>query len=83
MPYNIKAELLGMYITLLETWYIIDEKIITWNGPGTVIRQDGKQILVKHESVYVHVDAYRIIHAIENDDNNGSNNKGDFVFKQF
>ena len=43
----------------------------------TLIGQDGKQILVKHGSVYVHVHACRITHAIDNDDNNGSNNIGD------
>ena len=45
-----------------------------WHGPGTVIGQDSKQILVKHGSVYVHVHACRITHAIDNDDSNRSNN---------
>ena len=45
----------------------------------TLIGQDGKQILVKHGSVYVHVHACRITHAIDNDDNNGSNNIGDIA----
>ena len=48
-----------------------------WHGPGTVIGQDGTQILVKQGSVYVPVHACRITHAIDNDDNNGSNNTGD------
>ena len=48
-----------------------------WHGPGTVIRQDGKQILVKHGSVYVRVHACRITNAIDNDDNYGRNNIGD------
>ena len=47
-----------------------------WHGPGTVIGQDGKQILIKHGSVYVCVHACRITHAIDNFDNNGSNNIG-------
>ena len=33
--------------------------------------------MVKHGSVYVHVHACGITHAIDNDDNNGSNNIGD------
>ena len=48
-----------------------------WHGPGTVIGQDSKQILVKHRSVYVRVHACRITHAIDNDDDNGSNDIGD------
>ena len=48
-----------------------------WHGPGTAIGQDGKQILVKHGKVFVRVHACRITHAIDNDDNNGSNNIGD------
>ena len=44
-----------------------------WHGPGTVIGQDGKQILAKHGSVYVHVHACRFTHAIDNDNNNRSN----------
>ena len=36
-----------------------------WHGPGTVIGQVGKQILVKHGSVYVSVNACRITHAID------------------
>ena len=48
-----------------------------WHGPGTVIRQDGKQILVKHGSVYVRVHACRITNAIDNDNNNGRNDIGD------
>ena len=38
---------------------------------------DGKRILVKHRSVYNHVHARRVTHAIDNDDNDGSNNIGD------
>ena len=38
---------------------------------------DGKRILVKHGSVYNHVHARRVTHAIDNDDNDGSNNIGD------
>ena len=38
---------------------------------------DGKRILVKHGGVYNHVHARRVTHAIDNDDNDGSNNIGD------
>ena len=67
-----------------DVWYFTEDIVYykrenssQYHGPGTVIRQDSKQILVKHGSVYVHVHACRITHAIDNDDNNGSNNIGD------
>ena len=40
-----------------------------WHDLGTVIVQDGKQILVKHGSTYVRVHACRITHAINSDQN--------------
>ena len=38
-----------------------NEKI--WRGPGTVIGRDGKQVLVKHGSIYVRVHECRLQHA--------------------
>ena len=40
-----------------------------WHDPGTVIGQDGKQILVKHGSTYVRVHTCRITCAINSDQN--------------
>ena len=40
-----------------------------WHGAGTVIGQDGKQILVKHDSAYVRKHICRITHAINSDQN--------------
>ena len=66
----------GRYFTG-DIVYYKRENNSQWHGPGTIIGQDGKQILVKHGSVYVRVHACRITHAIDNDNNNGSNNIGD------
>ena len=41
------------------------------HGPEAVIGQDSKQILVKHGSVYIHIHACRITHAIDNYNNIG------------
>ena len=40
-----------------------------WHGPGRVIGEDGKQILVKHGFTYVRVQTRRITHPINSDQN--------------
>ena len=46
------------------------EKIVKqWHGPGPVIGQVGKQILVKHGFTYVRVHICRITHTVNNDQN--------------
>ena len=69
VPYNV------CYFTG-DILYYKGEYNSQWHGPGAVIGQDDKQILVKHGSVYACVHACRISHAIDNDNNNGSNNIG-------
>ena len=44
-----------------------------WHGPGVVIGRDGKQILVRHGSVYVRVHVCRLTHAPERNIAFGSN----------
>ena len=52
-----------------------------WNGPGTVLGQDGQQVLVKHGGVYVRVHPCRLslekgyYKRKENKNNKTSNNK--------
>ena len=40
-----------------------------WHGPGTVIGQDGKQILVKHSFTYMRVHTCKVARAINSDQN--------------
>ena len=35
-----------------------------WKGPGTVLGQEGQQILVKHGRVYVRVHPCRLLHKV-------------------
>ena len=58
-----------MIHTPQETWCFIKEKTVNSHGPGTVIGQDGKQILVKHGSNYVRVNTCRMKRAINSDQN--------------
>ena len=76
VPYNIKPEPPGMFVTLLEILYIIKEKIIV---SGMDQEQSSGRMVNKFKSnmeVFVCVHACRITHAIDNYDNNGSNNIG-------
>ena len=74
VPYSIKSEPLGIFCYFTgNIVYYKWENNSQWHGPGTVIGQDSKQISVKHGSVYAHVIACRITHAIDNDDSNRSN----------
>mgnify|MGYP001795813812 CR=1 FL=1 len=57
------------YYTTGELVYYKRENSNQWHGPGTVIGQDGKQILVKHGSTYVRVHSCRLTHAVECDQN--------------
>jgi len=41
--------------------YYKHQKSNKWKGPGVVIGQDGKVILVRHGSIYVHVSSNRIL----------------------
>ena len=67
MPYNIKLEPQGMFFYVTgDILYYKKENNYEWHGPGTVTGQDGKQVSVKHGSVYVCVCACRITHMIGN-----------------
>ena len=52
--------------------YYKRENNYQWHGPGTGTEQDGKQVSVKHGSVYVCVYACRITHVIGNHSWNSS-----------
>ena len=47
------------------TVYYKRENDTQWHGPGTVIGQEGKEILVKHGSVYVRAHGCRITVTVE------------------
>ena len=56
----------GVCYVTRDILYCKRENNYQWHGPGTVTGQDGKQVLVKHGSVYVCVYACRITHVIGN-----------------
>ena len=56
----------GVCYVTRDILYYKRENNYQWHGPGTVTGQDGKQVLVKHGSVYVCVYACRITHVIGN-----------------